>query len=178
MLTYRASGILISKYGLLADVHRIMTGAVKKIAAGQRLTNEQIKLVMMSPPVVYRMLKVAAVYPGAAQNLIDQYSGFVSILIAQSMLNTWFTQISSIGALSRSTLADARKEIRKLINNLQFKTDITKQNTLKFQYQIMDALMGQLNQIDLAVKRDASASGIIGSVAFSQVLAGQVSAGR
>ncbi len=86
------------------------------------------------------------------------------------MLNTWFTQIRSIGALSRSTLADARKEI----NNLQFKTEISKQDTLKFQYQIMDTLMGQLNQIDLAVKRDASASGIIGSVAFSQVLAGQV----
>lgn len=163
---------LISRHGLLADVEAKLTSAAKKVRLGQPLSADEVALIQMSPLPVYRMLNIAAVYPDISLKLIAEYSNLIAILIAEGVLNAWIgtpQNLDNKGA-AQAEFHVAKQTVREMINTLM-EAQKREQSRLVAAYQWQDELMSTLNLIHQAIVREASHSGIVGSMAFGEMVA-------
>ncbi|GAB6035401.1 conjugal transfer protein TraH [Galenea microaerophila] len=170
---------LITEYGLLNRVNELLLGAVDRISKGKRLTAKQIELIQISPLPVYKMVSIAAVYPSVAKQLVNEYSRVIAILIAEGIVNSWFSTVTDIdeNGKSHAELSQAKAEINKVFESIA-KFMEKSQEVIQTSYQVQEEMMAQLNNIHKVIVRDAAYQSSIGTLAFSQMVARRVAQGR
>lgn len=170
---------LVTPTGLLGYVGQTLSDAVNAVESGDQISPAAIELMQITPLPVYRMVNIAAVYPGVAQQLVSNYSYFISYLIAQSVIQQWLNTptgvVPNIGAGNAGPAMN--KTLGQIMNALNASVkgvskDISQSLTTQ------DAILASLQQINDVMYQSLAGTGIQGNLMFTQGLAAGMSQGH
>jgi hypothetical protein len=168
---------LISGDGLLTQVGILLTQAVNAVASDKPIPPKAIALMQVVPLPIYQMVNVAAVYPAAAAQLVHNYSTFIAILIAQSILRHWMEVPSTIVSGSPDVDIKAVETMQAIATQIGEMADSAK-GSIGVALGTQDKILASLQTINNVIYQQMSGSGLQGNLLFTQGLAAGITRGR
>jgi hypothetical protein len=163
--------------GLLANVAILLNSAVYSVSTDQPIPTKAIELMQVVPLPIYQMVNVAAVYPAAAAQLIHNYSTFIAILIAQSILRQWMEVPSTVVSDSPDDNINAVQTMQAVAAQIGALADSAK-GTIGVALGTQDKILASLQTINNVIYQQMSGSGLQGNLLFTQGLAAGITVGH
>lgn len=160
---------LITPDGLYEDVYSILTQAVNNVATDKPIPSDAIALMQITPLPLYKMINVAAVYPGAATQLVQTYSYLISALIIQSLVSNWAIPTATANGMQGLGNGDAMNMAQGLVQAIAATTD-SAAGSIGTALREQQAILASLKAINSTIYQRLSSTGIQGNLLFSQQL--------
>lgn len=161
---------LIADEPVLPFVARNLIEATDRIYKGKGLTKEQMSIVVSAGNVpVYRILKVAAVYPDVAQDLVMDYASYIANELVRAMMTNYFSpeQVSDIPFSAVEPYSRLMDQITSMFVEVP---KHCQKSVFQQRLAMNDALLGRLTQIERVIGEQAIMDGSAGASLFTRRL--------
>lgn len=161
-----AQNNLLAGNGLFFNVYHSLNEAVTAVTNGTAIPKDAIQIMQLSPLPVYRMVNIAAVYPQAAAQLVQRYSYFISVLIAESIIDNMISpdkQMAGVSEVPMSTITGMQNMLSSI--GMQIKTA---QGSIGDALAVQESMMANLHSINQIMYQQMAATGLQGNLLFSQ----------
>ncbi len=172
-----AQNALVGGYGLYVDVWSNLQKAVKRIELGQPIPLAAIRLMQMTPLPVYQMVNVAAVYPAAATQLVKTYSYFISVLIAEAIVEQWVSMPTDRTPGRASAGLQASRAVQALAEEIGASVSHAK-GALSQALATQQRILASLKLINHEIFQQMVGNGMQGNLLFTQGLASGLASGH
>jgi hypothetical protein len=174
-LTLQDAGAVINGEGLLVSTNALLHEAVSRVRQNRSITGDDtgkkiIGLIQAAPYPLYQAINAAAVYPAAADDLLDSMSILVSEQFAYSMLNDMLRMNGRSGGNGRSCLSPPQAE--KILDFMtKFRAENNARGALIAQnFAIQEAITEQIRQINLAIQRQVLSQDLLSTGKLTEAL--------
>lgn len=158
---------LIAGQGIYFNVYKTLNAAVKAVATDSPMPQDAINLMQITPLPVYKMVNIAAVYPGAAAQLVDTYSYLIATLIVQSLVSNW--SMPEAQGLGQQGVGNG--DLMKMANSIVTavaKSTQSAAGSIGVALREQQAIMASIKAINSTIYQKLSATGLQGNMLFSQ----------
>lgn len=175
-----ASQVVTGK-GLLIEVNQLLREAVRRVRAGQSFTEagdtasssgitgkQIVNLVNAAPYPLYQAINAAAVYPAAAEELIDSMSILVAEQYAYAVLDEVLTaegRTNGVGSISRAQATQLLDFIGSLRSQGQANLGLIAQN-----FTVQQALTEQIRMVNIAIQRQVLSQDLLSTGKMAESL--------
>lgn len=161
---------IIAGEGVLPFVAKNLIEAVDRIYKGKGLNQQQMNIVVSAGNVpVYRILKIAAVYPDVAQDLVMDYASYISNELVRAMMTNYFSP-EQIGDVPWEAVAPYRRLMDEITSMFVEVPKHCQQSVFQQRLAMNNVLLGRLTQIERVIGEQAIMDGSAGASLFTRRL--------
>lgn len=157
----------LSKDGYLTWVAKNLVDGADRMKKGEGLTDTQLGLINSAPLPVYKMMKVAALYPEAGKQLVASYSHLIAMMLIkeqfQGMIKPEKMQKSQWEGVARFS-----EVVSLTTHKISQYISTSSQEKVLAELQVSMHLQGVLSSIDRLIAEKAIQSGAAGSSLFTR----------
>lgn len=165
--------------GILLQTSRLLTEAVRRVSADEPIykgpgdvKGEQIiALIQAAPYPLYQAINAAAVYPSAAENMLQT----MALLIAQSTVYQYLDQFLSLATAS-ATLPEGGQSVEKIDRAIEtIRTSAAAANkTVANNLIINSQLTEQIRQLNVAIQRSVMSGEVLGANKMAETIGASI----
>jgi len=164
--------------GFLLQVNELLREAVKRVRDGELGFSDEtgqriVKLVNAAPYPLYQAINAAAVYPAAADDLLDA----MSVLVAEQFTHALFEEMLRLEGRSTGTTCITPQQATEILNFIGA-LRLQNENRTKLMGQnlaVQEAITEQIRQVNQAIQRQVMSTDLLATGKLSQALNGALS---
>lgn len=169
---------LVTSEGFVVQVNKLLRDAAERVRTDQPVYSGEngqqvLSLIQSTPYPIYQVINSAAVYPAAANELLDT----MSLLVAENMAYAYFDQFMRLSMTEQFSLNGtllSRDEVDRIQRALEsFRAlNVENRKLIAQNYQVQEAIAANIRTINAAVQRQVLTTDML----YQNKLAGAVSA--
>jgi hypothetical protein len=157
----------LDENGFMVMVAQELVEAADRMAKGQGLETTQLALINAAPLPVYRMLRVAAIYPEAGKSLIKSYSKLIALMLIRSQFVNGMNPDEMTPA-QWDSMMKFRDMMNIAVQKIAASIDTKQKSTLDAEITMINNLQGVLRTVDRLIAEKAVMTGAAGATMFSR----------
>jgi hypothetical protein len=168
---------LVTSEGFVVQVNKLLRDAAERVRTDQPVYSGEngqqvLNLIQSTPYPIYQVINSAAVYPAAANELLDT----MSLLVAENMAYAYFDQFMRLSMTEQFSLNGtllSRDEVDRIQRALEsFRAlNVENRKLIAQNYQVQEAIAANIRTINAAVQRQVLTTDML----YQNKLAGSIS---
>lgn len=164
------AGVIVQGKGFLPHVNELLRLGVKAVRDDTPMPNDVIRLMQVAPYPLYQAINAAAVYPTAADDLVDSMSILVAEQVAVAYLDDVLRMSGRKTAKGKSCVSP--KQATQILDTVASIRAGNKARLMQLAQNIsvQEALSEQIRQVNLAIQKQVMSQDMLATGGYAQAV--------